>query len=141
MELHVDELNSSSAILAAGINQYEEQIGKAQKDTERFALRRQAINYIEGFPIPSNKEDLIDFIISLGESRNSGIGIYRRQYQSKWKEAMKKARLLFPDDPQVVAITKGLSPYKWDNLSKSNKDFLIYIAICIIVLIIAALFV
>lgn len=109
MGFDTEEAQKSSAKLAKGLNQFEEKLGKTKNAKESIAVHRQAVHYIEGFPVPSDKEDLIDFIIAMDERRKANTwAIYKSGYKTKWKEAMKKAILLFPDDPHVIAVTAEL---------------------------------
>ncbi len=127
---------SSSARMAEGINEFMKKLEKVQKGESNFPIYSGAREFISAFPVPSNKEDLIDFILYLDERRKSGW--FKDEFHSKWKESNKKAALLFPDDPTILSLTKDSSSKKWSNLS-SNQKFIRVFGLVFIILVIVVL--
>lgn len=74
-------------------------------------------NYITNFVIPSSKDDLLEFIISMDAKKNNG-DEFRYVYNVKYEEACKKARIMFPDDPQFATL---LEAYDKENASNAKK--------------------
>lgn len=66
-------------------------------------MDRELENYITNFVIPSSKDDLLEFIISMDAKRKNN-DMLSDAYEVKYKEACKKARIIFPDDPQFEAL-------------------------------------
>ena len=71
------------------------------------------------FPVPSSKEDLLEFIITMKskyENMGSGLSDYqpeKRAYKAKYDECITKAKLMFPNDPQFQPLfEKQLKPGK-----------------------------
>ena len=75
--------------------------------------------YIKNFPIPSSKDDLLEFITSMAGRRHSGSN--EEEYNAKLKEAINKARTFFPDDPQFEPLIKRFTKLSWENLSTGQK--------------------
>ena len=90
-------------------------LGNLSADSDREAAMARAIN---NFPIPTAKEDLLEFILFL-EPHVKSAGIldrYRAQitkdanrftqaaYKAKYEECIKKAKVFFSDDPQFKAV-------------------------------------
>lgn len=106
------EANRSAQKFSDGINALME---KHRKDLSInfFAKKRnddELRSYIMNFPIPASKDDLIEFILTLGEKAsmsNSFAGDERAigdAYLAKYKEAVNKAHLLFPNDAQMNGL-------------------------------------
>ena len=77
---------------------------------------RRMTTAIENFPIPNTKEDLMEFLLYLKPktkktSASSATLHLINAYKNKYKECVKKAKLYFSDDPQIMQILeedKGL---------------------------------
>jgi len=63
---------------------------------------------IKTFPVPTTKEDLLEFIISMKSSCENTSGVneepVQKAYKAKYNECMTKAKLLFADDPQFKPL-------------------------------------
>lgn len=137
MEYDVQTTKSSAEKLADGINEFLKKEADAKVNHEKWAIRRSIRTYIEGFSVPSNKEDLIDFIIAMDERRKNRM--FEDEYYSKWKEAMKKAKLLFPDDPQIASITADLSSKKWSSFSSNQKFIRVFVILVVFLFVLIGL--
>lgn len=83
---------------------------------------------IINFPVPTTKEDLLEFILFL-EPKTKG-GLYnnpnyhhKKVYKTKFDECCRKAELLFPNDPQVTRILNSVMPEKSDKKEKKGGFF------------------
>ena len=70
---------------------------------------QEVASFITNFPIPNTKEDLLEFIISMEpkcakDPNNLNGQIIPRAYRAKYKEAINKAKVLFPNDSQFQAL-------------------------------------
>lgn len=82
-------------------------------------MYRELDNYIKNFVIPSSKDDLLEFIISMDAKRGFFTGdILQNAYNVKYKEACKKARIVFPDDPQFADLFEAQNIEKKSNAKK-----------------------
>lgn len=65
-------------------------------------------NIIRTFPVPSTKEDLVEFILftrSKAYARSlHEVSSHTGAYKAKYRECLEKARFYFPDDPQVQRL-------------------------------------
>ncbi|MBR0527713.1 MAG: hypothetical protein IJJ98_13660 [Prevotella sp.] len=136
MDNNVEGTKKSSERIAEGINKYMEKLDKVPKNESKAHIYLAAREFISSFPVPSNKEELIDFILYLDERRKSGM--FQNEFLSKWKESNKKAVLLFPNDPSIISLTKESSSKKWSNLS-SNQKFIRGYGLALIILIVVIL--
>ena len=66
--------------------------------------------FIKNFPIPNAKDDLLDFIISLDTKRRDFESWFDGSYNTKYREAVNKARILFPGDSHLISQSSSL-PY------------------------------
>lgn len=83
---------------------------------------REILSYITNYPIPFAKDDLLDFIASMGSRKSSGETTEEKDaYRAKLYEAINKAKTLFPDDSQFAPLIKKYTKFSIDNLSASTK--------------------
>lgn len=76
-------------------------ISKANSDTARSKVKE----FIKNYPLPSGKEDLIEFIASMDARRRSR-STYQKAYDTKYKEAVNKAKIQFIGDSQMEELIK-----------------------------------
>lgn len=79
-----------------------------QHDNQIYSMREQA-RVIKSFPVPTTKEDLLDFAITMQSKWNSSTGLERgtgvkTAYKAKYEECVNKAKLLFPNDPMFQGV-------------------------------------
>lgn len=81
------------------------------KENEETAIKRikdeevEAISsLIRDYPVPSDKETLIEFITSLQPKTLDKQDILAKAYKQKLKEAINKAEIYFYDDPFLISI-------------------------------------
>ena len=100
----------SSVKLAEGI---QKMMGMARKKAFTDQVSEADIskigNYISTFPLPNAKDDLLDFILNLDTKRKANDYDYLVEaYDTKYREAVNKAKVIFPGDPQLeqaIAMT------------------------------------
>ncbi len=149
--------NSSSQVMADGIqeimNKWAPKIEKASKEEKydskgkrttdfvydiKSKQREEIKSYILNFPIPSTKDDLLEFITVMSARRHSDSS-YEDAYRAKLKETINKAKVYFPDDPQFSPLIEKYTKLSWENLSSSTKALIglvIMMVICFIGLVI-----
>lgn len=100
----------SSVKLAEGIQKMMKMAGeKVYSDQVSDADISKIGNYISTFPLPNAKDDLLDFILNLDTKRKAND--YQdlvSAYNTKYREAVNKAKVYFPGDPQLeqaIAMT------------------------------------
>ena len=114
------EANSSVERLSKLIREAEEQY-PANAMAEMFGISKRMTvipSIISNFPVPTTKEDLLEFILFLEPktkvNRGQDLAYDQKKCQAfkkKYNECINKARLFFPDDPQFKALIpekKGL---------------------------------
>lgn len=77
---------------------------------------------IEDFPVPSGKEDLIEFILFL-EPKTTGSMFknpYKEHYKTKYEECIKKAQFFFGDDPDIQKLFENTN----ENTNEKKGGFL-----------------
>lgn len=99
------EANHSAQILAKKLEILVSKHKDAYDDGEVKSRNVEIGNCIMTFPIPSDKEDLIEFIASMDVGRKSSVG-WVKAYDAKYKECILKAQIMFPEDPQISQIIK-----------------------------------
>lgn len=104
------------------------------KEGSQFDVNRdrEQVTAIKNFPIPTTKEDLLDFAISMQSKWNSstmddGLAGLKSAYKAKYDECVKKAQVLFPNDPMFQGVFEQYQADKkniWANMSVMQKYFL-----------------
>lgn len=98
------------------------------EDRTRFDIFREQDTTIKNFPVPTTKEDLLDFAISMQSKwksdDNSGL---KSAYKAKYDECVNKAQILFPNDPMFQGVFEQHQADKkkiWANMSTGKKTLL-----------------
>ncbi len=94
---------------------------------------------VKNFPIPTTKEDLLDFSITM-QSRwnNEEVDYLRKAFKVKYDECVNKAKILFPNDPAFQGI---LSQHEKDKKKISPKTkALIGLVLFMLIIIILLIF-
>ena len=103
-----------------------------KQDMTIFEVGREQVTAIKNFPVPTTKEDLLDFAISMQSRWNSSttgddqLGL-KSAYKAKYDECVNKARVLFPNDPMFQGIFEQHQADKkkiWANMSTQKKALL-----------------
>lgn len=105
----------------------------AKKISELLKAERyksHVIEEIKNFPLPTSKEDLMEFIASMDSKRKES-GDFRGAYNTKFKEAVTKAKTFFSSDPQVMNMVKSLDKF---SLAALDKEKLFEYAFAIIII-------
>lgn len=85
--------------------------------------------YVLNFPIPNTKDDMLEFITSLDSKRKmEGSSGLQNVYKAKYKEVIKKAKIMFPDDEQLSEAIAMTNKFSLSTLTRVQKG-------CIIVLV------
>lgn len=79
-----------------------------QHDDQIYSMREQA-RVIKSFPVPTTKEDLLDFAITMQSKWNSStlsdrLAGLESAYKAKYDECVNKAQVLFPNDPMFQGV-------------------------------------
>lgn len=103
-----------------------------QHDDQIYSMREQA-RVIKSFPVPTTKEDLLDFAITMQSKWNSSTVLERSTgvktaYKAKYEECVNKAQLLFPNDPMFQGVFEQHQAEK--NMSTQKK----VLVVCVLVL-------
>lgn len=102
------------------------------KEGSQFYVNREQVTAIKSFPVPTTKEDLLDFAISMQSKWNSStvedeIKGLKSAYKAKYDECVNKAQILFPNDPMFQGVFEQYQADKkniWANMSTSIKILL-----------------
>ena len=103
-----------------------------KQDTTIFEVGREQVTAIKSFPVPTTKEDLLDFAISMQSKWNSStlsdrLAGLESAYKAKYDECVNKAQILFPNDPMFQGIFEQHQADKkniWANMSTQKKALL-----------------
>lgn len=103
-----------------------------KQDMTIFEVGREQVTAIKNFPVPTTKEDLLDFAISMQSRWNSSttgddqLGL-KSAYKAKYDECVNKAQILFPNDPMFQGVFEQHQADKkkiWANMSTQKKALL-----------------
>lgn len=119
----------------------EQDAGFGQKvDVTGSRVAREQVTAIKNFPVPTTKEDLLDFAISMQSKWNSStmgddqLGL-KSAYKAKYDECVNKAQILFPNDPMFQGIFEQHQADKkniWANMSTQKKAALLGLVLFIV---------
>ena len=104
-----------------------------QHDNQIYSMGEQA-RVIKSFPVPTTKEDLLDFAISMQSKWNAEPSVMgmknalAQAYKAKYDECVNKAKILFPNDPMFQGV---FDQHNVDNTKK--KGCLPFMALVIVV--------
>lgn len=110
----------------------------ARKISELLSNHRKTehvIEEIKNFPLPTSKEDLLEFIASMDAKRKEQ-GPLQQAYRAKFNEAITKAKTFFATDSQVMGMVKSLDKFSVSALTKMQK-IICLVAVIVVVIIIA----
>ena len=108
--------NSSMKMLSEGVQnllEKKEGFGASLNNEKEIKIAQ----YIANFPIPTSKDDMIEFITSLDAKRklsgsDASSDFLQSAYGAKYKEVVNKAKIIFAGDEQIekaIKMTKGFS--------------------------------
>ena len=127
--------NLSSVRLAAGIQKLLDRAkGKELSEKEE----EQICSYIKNFPLPTAKDDILDFMLSCKAKSTQDGGNICGAFNAKFKETVAKAKIIFADDPQVKAAVQEMTKFKWSNLTFMTKYCIIMVVLIVIALVLGA---
>lgn len=115
--------------------------------SKRVSLVSSAIN---NFPVPTAKEDLIEFILFLEpkirstSSDDRGDAQIANAYKKKYRECIQKAQVFFKDDPMFQPLFRQYeqnSKFRWRNLSFITRVMIIYFLILFVVVTLIVIYV
>ncbi len=108
-----------------------------KNETQKWADISQTIR---NFPIPTTKEDLLDFTITLQSKWKNDTSLASGAYKAKYDECVNKAKALFANDPSFAGIFEQSKKDKWV-ISKQKKSLFLscFLPIIIFILLFAAI--
>ena len=80
----------------------EQRIQKVRYDGDKTNINK-VNEFIKNYPLPTGKEDLLEFIASLDARRRSKSN-YQEAYNAKYQECVTKAKTLFAGDSDVTSL-------------------------------------
>ena len=121
------EALKSSQVLAAKL----EEIDAAYRDKkQKFKMgfnmtgeqrENDRASVIQNFPVPTTKEDLLDFTVSMRAKKLQGETDWETEYhayEAKYEECLTKLKMIFSDDPQAQFL---IAQDKEDKEKEANK--------------------
>lgn len=113
----------------------EQRIQKVRYDGDKTNINK-VNEFIKNYPLPTGKEDLLEFIASLDARRRSKSN-YQEAYNAKYQECVTKAKTLFAGDSDVTSLLaqteKGYRAHTFIASVIQHKKF-IFIAIVVVLL-------
>lgn len=80
----------------------DKKIAKVRYDGDKTNINK-VNEFIKNFPLPTSKEDMLEFMASLDARRRSQ-SYYQEAYNAKYKECVTKAKIQFAGDTQIEAL-------------------------------------
>lgn len=120
-----------------------------QMHDNQIYMKQEQATAIANFPIPTTKEDLFDFSITMqsrwrsATSLDEGTGV-KSAYKAKYNECVNKAKILFPNDPMFQGIFEQSKADKkkfWANMSTTKKLGLFLLLLLLIWIVGIAIFI
>lgn len=113
----------------------EQDLGLELLGLKKNDVAREQVTVIKNFPVPTTKEDLLDFAISMQSRWNSDdhSGL-KSAYKAKYDECVNKAQVLFPNDPMFQGVFEqhqADKKKKWANMSTRKKFLLGFVLLFI----------
>lgn len=113
----------------------EQRIQKVRYDGDKTNINK-VNEFIKNYPLPTGKEDLLEFIASLDARRRSKSN-YQEAYNAKYLECVTKAKTLFAGDSDVTSLLaqteKGYRAHTFIASVIQHKK-IIFIAIVVVLL-------
>ena len=113
----------------------EQRIQKVRYDGDKTNINK-VNEFIKNYPLPTGKEDLLEFIASLDARRRSKSN-YQEAYNAKYQECVTKAKTLFAGDSDVTSLLaqtgKGSRAHAFIASVIQHKK-IIFIAIVVVLL-------
>ena len=113
----------------------EQRIQKVRYDGDKTNINN-VNEFIKNYPLPTGKEDLLEFIASLDARRRSKSN-YQEAYNAKYQECVTKAKTLFAGDSDVTSLLaqteKGYRAHTFIASVIQHKK-IIFIAIVVVLL-------
>lgn len=113
----------------------EQRIQKVRYDGDKTNINK-VNEFIKNYPLPTGKEDLLEFIASLDARRRSKSN-YQEAYNAKYQECVTKAKTLFAGDSEVTSLLaqteKGYRAHTFIASVIQHKK-IIFIAIVVVLL-------
>lgn len=113
----------------------EQRIQKVSNDYDKTNINK-VNEFIKNFPLPTGKEDMLEFIASLDARRRSKSN-YQEAYNAKYQECVTKAKTLFAGDADFTSLLaqteKGYRAHTFIASVIQHKK-IIFIAIVVVLL-------
>lgn len=111
----------------------DQKIAKVRYDHDMNNINK-VNEFIKNFPLPTGKEDLLEFIASLDARRRSQ-SYYQEAYNAKYKECTNKAKIQFAGDAQIEALLSRTEKFSISKLSKRQRKTILYAIIAFIIIV------
>lgn len=102
----------------------------ARYNTETAVRDTEIREFIRNFPLPTAKEDMLEFLASLDAKRRNKSD-YQSAYAAKYKECATKAKIQFAGDKQVEALLNQTEKFSVSKLTK--KQIIIFTIVFLVV--------
>ena len=113
----------------------DKKIAKVRYDGDKTNINK-VNEFIKNFPLPTSKEDMLEFMASLDARRRSQSN-YQEAYNAKYQECVTKAKTLFAGDSDVTSLLaqteKGYRAHTFIASVIQHKK-IIFIAIVVVLL-------
>lgn len=100
----------------------------AYTDTKKSDRNSAICEFIMSFPVPTSKEDMLEFLASLDAKRRINSD-FQNAYDAKYKECATKAKILFAGDKQIEALLSQTEKFSVSKLTK--KQIVIFTVVII----------
>lgn len=134
------KVNSSAERFAADLAKLFDKNKGAHHDYEKEEQIREINEFIKNFPLPTTKEDMLEFIASM-DARRRNVSEFQDAYGTKYKECVTKAKVLFTGDEdlnkllsQTEKIDLAVYPKKVNLWFKNHKKLVIAIIAVLLIL-------
>lgn len=124
--------NSSSERFAKELAALLDKHKNADLLDERINRDREIKEFIMSFPIPSGKEDMLEFISGM-DARRRVHSKYQSAYNAKFKECVTKARVQFAEDAQISSLLSQTGKFSAFKFAVSSRIFLVLLLVFVVI--------
>lgn len=124
--------NSTMELLARKLKEIDAKFSNKNDSEDRKVRNNELANAISSIPIPTTREDLLEFICSMSSKTKYEADFdthcITSAYRQKYEECINKAKVYFSGDAQFEPLFEQYERYKkdkWGNLSPGGKFFVI----------------
>lgn len=125
--------NSTMELLARKLEKIDAKFSNKNEYKDREVRNNELANAISSIPIPTTREDLLEFICSMYSKTKYGFDSDNERitsaYRQKYEECINKAKVYFSGDAQFEPLFEQYRKYKsniWGNLTPGVKEWIIF---------------